>query len=63
MSSGLETIDQIKATFIDLAIRFGPKLATALVIFTAGVFIANGARVRARAVCAASSSSRRSRCC
>ncbi|HEX3948388.1 MAG TPA: mechanosensitive ion channel domain-containing protein [Steroidobacteraceae bacterium] len=41
MSSGLETIDQIKATFIDLAIRFGPKLATALVIFTAGVFIAN----------------------
>ena len=41
MSSGLDTIDQIKATFIDLAIRFGPKLATAILIFTAGVFIAN----------------------
>jgi small conductance mechanosensitive channel len=41
MSSGLETIDQIKSTFIDLAIRFGPKLATAILIFTAGVFIAN----------------------
>ena len=41
MSSGLETIDQIKATFIDLAIRFGPKLATAILIFTAGIFIAN----------------------
>lgn len=41
MSSGLETIDQIKATFIDLAIRFGPKLATAILILTAGVFIAN----------------------
>jgi small conductance mechanosensitive channel len=41
MSSGIDTIDQIKATFIDLAIRFGPKLATAILIFTAGVFIAN----------------------
>ncbi|HEY2781354.1 MAG TPA: mechanosensitive ion channel family protein [Steroidobacteraceae bacterium] len=41
MSSGLATIDQIKATFIDLAIRFGPKLATAIIIFIAGVFIAN----------------------
>ena len=41
MSSGLDTIDQIKATFIDLAIRFGPKLATAILIFTAGIFIAN----------------------
>jgi len=41
MSSGLDTIDQIKATFIDLAIRFGPKLATAILIFTAGVIIAN----------------------
>jgi small conductance mechanosensitive channel len=41
MSSGLNTIDQIKATFIDLAIRFGPKLATAILIVTAGIFIAN----------------------
>jgi small conductance mechanosensitive channel len=41
MSSGLETIDQIKGTFIDLAIRFGPKLATAIIILIAGVFIAN----------------------
>jgi small conductance mechanosensitive channel len=41
MSSGLNTIDQIKATFIDLAIRFGPKLATAILIVTAGIFTAN----------------------
>jgi small conductance mechanosensitive channel len=51
MSSGLDTIDQIKATFIDLAIRFGPKLATAILIFTAGIFIANWCtRATARAL-------------
>jgi len=51
MSSGIDTIDQIKATFIDLAIRFGPKLATAILIFTAGVFIANWCtRATARAL-------------
>jgi small conductance mechanosensitive channel len=51
MSSGLNTIDQIKATFIDLAIRFGPKLATAILIFTAGIFIANWfTRATARAL-------------
>ena len=51
MSSGLNTIDQIKATFIDLAIRFGPKLATAILIFAAGIFIANWfTRATARAL-------------
>lgn len=33
-------IDQVKGTLIDLAIRFGPKLLTAILIMTAGVFIA-----------------------
>jgi small conductance mechanosensitive channel len=34
-------IDQVKGTLIDLAIRFGPKLLTAILIMTAGVFVAN----------------------
>jgi len=39
-TSSLANLDQIKATLIDLAIRFGPKLLTAALIMTAGVFIA-----------------------
>jgi small conductance mechanosensitive channel len=41
MNSGIDSISQIKSTLIDLAIRFGPKVLTAMLILTAGVFIAN----------------------
>jgi small conductance mechanosensitive channel len=41
MNSGVDTLSQIKATLIDLAIRFGPKVLTAILILTAGVFISN----------------------
>ena len=40
ISSGLGNLDQIKGTMIDLAIRFGPKLLTAVLIMTVGVFVA-----------------------
>jgi small conductance mechanosensitive channel len=40
MKDGIN-IDQAKATLIDLAIRFGPKLLAAILIMTAGVFVAN----------------------
>ena len=40
VSSSLANIDQIKSTLIDLAIRFGPKVLTAIVILTAGLFAA-----------------------
>src|SRR5580698_5332497 len=43
MSSGLSQLDQIKGTLIDLAIRFGPKLLTAVLIMTAGAFAAGWA--------------------
>jgi small conductance mechanosensitive channel len=33
-------LDQVKGTLIDLAIRFGPKLLAAILIMTAGVFVA-----------------------
>jgi small conductance mechanosensitive channel len=45
MNNTLDTFNKVKDTFIDLAIRFGPKLLTAILILSAGVFIANwGAR-------------------
>jgi small conductance mechanosensitive channel len=51
MNNQLNNFSQIKATLIDLAIRFGPKLVTAILIFTVGVFIANWcARTLARAL-------------
>jgi len=51
MNNGIDTISQIKATLIDLAIRFGPKVLTAILILAAGVFIANWcARAVARAL-------------
>src|ERR1700744_3158497 len=51
MNNGIDTISQIKATLIDLAIRFGPKVLTAILILAAGVFIAHWcARAVARAV-------------
>jgi len=40
MKDGIN-IDQVKGTLIDLAIRFGPKLLAAILIMTAGVFVAN----------------------
>ncbi len=43
MTSGLSQLDQIKATLIDLAIRFGPKLLAATLILTAGAFAAGWA--------------------
>jgi small conductance mechanosensitive channel len=40
MNNGLDSLGQVKGTLIDLAIRFGPKVLTAVVILTAGVFVA-----------------------
>jgi small conductance mechanosensitive channel len=40
MNTGLENLGQVKGTLIDLAIRFGPKLLTAIVILTVGAFVA-----------------------
>ncbi len=49
MTNGLGDLDQVKGTLIDLAIRFGPRLLSAIVILTAGGFIAGWiARVTAR---------------
>jgi small conductance mechanosensitive channel len=39
MNDQLATIEQVRATLIDLAIRFGPKLIAALVILTIGFFV------------------------
>ena len=51
MNNGLNNLDQLKSTLVDLAIRFGPKLLTAIVIMTAGVFAAGWvARSMARAL-------------
>lgn len=36
MNASIDTVEQIRATAIDLALRFGPKLLTALAIMTAG---------------------------
>jgi small conductance mechanosensitive channel len=45
MDNALDTFSHVKTTLIDLAIRFGPKALTAILILSAGVFIANwGAR-------------------
>jgi small conductance mechanosensitive channel len=40
MSIGITTLDQVKGTLIDLALRFGPKLLTAILIVTTGFFVA-----------------------
>ena len=39
MHDSIATIDQVKNTLIDLAIRFGPRLAAALLILFAGVLV------------------------
>ena len=36
MNDHLQTLDQVKASLIDMAIRFGPKLLVAIIILTAG---------------------------
>jgi small conductance mechanosensitive channel len=51
MNHDLSTFEQAKATLIDLAIRFGPKLLVAILIMTAGVFVGGWiARATARAL-------------
>ena len=39
MAAPVETIEQIRATLIDLALRFGPKLLTALIILVIGYLV------------------------
>ena len=36
MGDQLQTLDQVKATVIDMAIKFGPKVLVAIIILTAG---------------------------
>lgn len=49
MNVGLDTLGQAKGTLIDLAIRFGPKVLAAVLIMTAGAFVAGWvARTTAR---------------
>jgi small conductance mechanosensitive channel len=49
MMQNLDTLGQAKGTLIDLAIRFGPKLLTAVVILLVGAFVAGWtARASAR---------------
>ena len=51
MNNGIDDLGQVKGTLIDLAIRFGPKLLAAVLILTAGVFVAGwAARTTARAL-------------
>jgi hypothetical protein len=40
MNNGLDNLGQVKSTLIDLAIHFGPKLLTAILILTIGSFVA-----------------------
>ena len=39
MDDHVETLSQVKATVIDLAIKFGPKVFVAIIIIVAGVFV------------------------
>ena len=39
MNEQVETLNQIKSTVIDLAIKFGPKVLVAIIIIVAGVFV------------------------
>lgn len=43
MGEQLKVVDQMTATAVDLALRFGPKLVVALIILAAGVFAARWA--------------------
>ncbi|MEJ0040357.1 MAG: hypothetical protein WDO68_30765 [Gammaproteobacteria bacterium] len=40
MNESLKSIEQIRNTAIDLALRFGPKLLAALLILALGVMVA-----------------------
>jgi small conductance mechanosensitive channel len=40
MSEALKTIEQVKVTVVDLAVKFGPKVLAALLILTLGYFVA-----------------------
>jgi small conductance mechanosensitive channel len=40
MNAGFSSVDHVKATLIDLAIRFGPKLLAAIAIMACGVILA-----------------------
>jgi small conductance mechanosensitive channel len=49
MKDNLDAIDQIRSTAIDLALKFGPRLLTAVIIVVVGVFAARwAARATAR---------------
>jgi small conductance mechanosensitive channel len=39
MAGALETVEQVKTTAIDLAVKFGPKVVAALLILTLGYFV------------------------
>ena len=43
MENQIESVQQIKTTLLDLAVRFGPKVLAALVILTIGVFVSRWA--------------------
>jgi small conductance mechanosensitive channel len=40
MTNQLQTVEQVKATVVDLCIRFGPKILVAIVIMVIGFFVA-----------------------
>ena len=39
MNEQVETLNQVKATLVDLAIKFGPKVFVAIIIIVAGVYV------------------------
>jgi small conductance mechanosensitive channel len=39
MNEPIETVNQVKATAIDLALQFGPKVVVALIVLAVGVFV------------------------
>ena len=39
MDNQLQSLDQVKATVVDMAIKFGPKLVVAIVILVAGYVV------------------------
>jgi small conductance mechanosensitive channel len=39
MNDQLETVDQVKRTVIDLAVKFGPKVLVAIIILAIGVYV------------------------
>lgn len=43
MDSSLQSLDQVKASAVDMAVRFGPKLVVALIILFAGYMVARWA--------------------